>query len=117
MLDIQIFREDPDLVRQALIKRNQETSPVDQVIQLDDKRRNLLQQVEGLRAERNEASKAIGKIKDPGERQEKIAATAGLGDQLGSLEDELKVLEPELQALLGTFPNLPDDRVPPGKDD
>ncbi|MCJ7734140.1 MAG: serine--tRNA ligase, partial [Anaerolineales bacterium] len=46
-----------------------------------------------------------------------IAATAGLGDQLGSLEDELKVLEPELQALLGTFPNLPDDRVPPGKDD
>ncbi|TFG47494.1 MAG: serine--tRNA ligase, partial [Anaerolineales bacterium] len=88
-----------------------------QVIQLDDKRRNLLQQVEGLRAERNEASKAIGKIKDPGEREVKIAATAGLGDQLGSLEDELKVLEPELQALLGTFPNLPDDRVPLGKDD
>ncbi|NQS91435.1 MAG: serine--tRNA ligase [Chloroflexi bacterium] len=117
MLDIHIFREDPDLVRQALTKRYQETSSVDQVIQLDEKRRKLLQQVEGLRAERNEASKDIGKIKDPGERQEKIAATQGLGDKLGVLENELNVLEPELQALLGTFPNLPDERVPPGKDD
>ena len=117
MLDIQLFRDNPDLVKKALTKRHQETSSVDQVIQLDEKRRILLQQVESLRAERNQTSKAIGKTKDPDERQEKIAATQGLGDQLATLETELKELEPELQALLSTFPNIPDERVPMGKDD
>lgn len=117
MLDIQLFRDNPDLVKKALTKRHQETTSVDQVVQLDEKRRILLQQVESLRAERNQASKAIGKTKDPDERQEKIAATQGLGDQLATLETELKELEPELQALLSTFPNIPDERVPMGKDD
>jgi len=117
MLDIQLFRDNPDLVKKALTKRHQETTSVDQVVQLDEKRRILLQQVESLRAERNQASKAIGKTKDPDERQEKIAATQGLGDQLATLETELNELEPELQALLSTFPNIPDERVPMGKDD
>ena len=92
MLDIQLFRDNPDLVKKALTKRHQETNSVDQVIHLDEKRRMLLQQVESLRAERNQTSKAIGKIKDPDERQEKIAATQGLGDQLAKLETELKEL-------------------------
>ncbi len=117
MLDIQIFRENPDLVRQSLIKRHQDPSPVDEVINLDEKRRALIQQVESLRAEKNQASKAIGKTKDPDERQEKITSMQALGDQQDSLENELKELEPALKALLGTFPNLVDERVPDGKDD
>ena len=90
MLDIQLFRENPDLVRQSLIKRHQDPSAVDEVIKLDEKRRALLQQVESLRAEKNQASKAIGKTKDPDERQEKITAMQALGDQQDSLEAELK---------------------------
>ena len=117
MLDIQLFRDNPDLIRQGLTKRHLDPSPVDQVIQLDAKRRDLLQDVERLRAERNQESKAIGKIKDPDERQEKIAAMGKSGDQLKSLENELKEVEPALSALVGTFPNLPDERVPVGTDD
>ena len=117
MLDIQLFRDNPDLIRQGLTKRHLDPSPVDQVIQLDAKRRDLLQDVERLRAERNQESKAIGKIKDPDERQEKIAAMGKSGDQLKSLENKLKEVEPALSALVGTFPNLPDERVPVGTDD
>jgi len=117
MLDIQLFRENPGFVRQSLIKRHQDPSIVDEVIKLDEKRRALLQQVESLRAEKNQASKAIGKTKDPDERQEKITAMQALGDQQDSLEAELKELEPVLKALLSTFPNLVDERVPEGLDD
>ena len=117
MLDIQLFRDNPDLVRQSLERRRQETSPVDQVIDLDQKRRALLQQVESLRAEKNQASKAIGQTQDPDQRQERISAMKSVGEELEKLEAELKDLEPELSALLGTFPNLVDDRVPDGADD
>jgi seryl-tRNA synthetase len=117
MLDIQLFRENPDLVRQSLIRRHQDPSPIDEVITLDEKRRALLQQVESLRAEKNQASKAIGKTKDPDKRQEKITAMQTLGGQQDKLENELKELEPTLKDLLGTFPNLVDDRVPEGVDD
>jgi len=117
MLDIQLVRENPDLVRQSLVRRHQDASAVDEVIKLDEKRRALLQQVESLRAEKNQASKAIGKTKEPDQRQEQIAAMQALGDQQDSLETELKELEPVLKALLGTFPNLVDDRVPEGLDD
>lgn len=117
MLDIQLFRDNPDLVRQSLVKRHQDPSIVDQVIKLDEKRRDLLQQVEGLRAEKNQSSKAIGKTKDPEKRQEKIAAMQALGDQQDRLESELKQTEPALNALMGTVPNLVDERVPEGLDD
>lgn len=117
MLDIQLFRDNPDLVRQSLVRRRAETAVVDQVIEMDQKRRTLLQQVESLRAEKNQASKAIGQTKDPDQRQERISAMKALGVDLENLEAELKDLEPELSALLGTFPNLVDERVPDGADD
>jgi len=117
MLDIQLFRDNPDLIRQGLSKRYEDPSIVDQVIDLDKKRRELLQEVERMRAERNQESKAIGKIKDPDERQARIKEMGALGDRLKKLEGELKETEPALYSLIGTFPNLPDDRVPVGTDD
>lgn len=117
MLDIQLFRDNPDLVRRSLQRRGGDPSPVDQVIDLDSKRRDLLQRVEGLRAEKNQASKDIGQTGDQDERQAKIAAMQALGLELEGLEAALKDIEPELTALLATFPNLVDDRVPDGADD
>jgi seryl-tRNA synthetase len=117
MLDVQLFRDNPDLVREALTKRHQETSPVDQVIQLDGKRREVIQEVERLRAERNQGSQKISQIKDPDQRQEKISAMRAVGDQIEVLENNLKEVETDLQTLLATFPNLPDDRVPVGTDE
>ncbi len=117
MLDIQLFRENPDLIRQALTKRHQEASPVDQVIKLDLKRRELIQEVENLRADRNQGSQEISQIQDVDLREENIVAMREIGDQIDSLENNLKEIEGNLQALLATFPNLPDDRVPVGVDD
>ena len=117
MLDIQLFRDNPTLVREGLKKRQEDLSVVERVIELDTNRRDLLQDVERLRAERNQESKAIGRIKDSAEREARISAMGKLGEQLTGLEEELKSIEPALAALLGSLPNLPDDRVPPGKDD
>lgn len=117
MLDIQLFRDDPDQIRESQERRREDTSSVDQVIDLDRKRREVLQRVENLRAEKNQASKAIGQTKDPDQRQERISAMKALGDELEKLEADLKEIEPELRALLGTFPNLVDKRVPDGADD
>lgn len=116
MLAIRLFREQPNLVRQALAQRNQDPAPVNTVISLDEERRDLLQQVEGLRAERNEGSQEIGRLQDPDERQQKIAAMRAVGDQIDRLEVKLKEVEADLDALLATFPNLPDERVPEGRD-
>ena len=117
MLDIQLFRENPDLIRQGLSKRHQDPSPVDQVIALDEKRRELIQEVERLRAERNQGSQEIKKIEDPDQRQNKIASLRAVGDQIDVLENELREVEVNLHSLLAMFPNLPDDRVPDGVDE
>jgi len=117
MLDIHLFRKSPDQVREALTRRHQDPAPVDEVIALDEQRRALIQQVEELRAERNEGSKEIGRTRDPEERQQKIKAMREIGDQIDRLDEQLSGVEAELEALLSTFPNLPDERVPLGVDD
>lgn len=117
MLDIQLFRETPDLVRETLTKRHQETSPVDRVIELDKQRRDLIQKVERLRAERKQGSQEINIIQDPDQRQNKIAAMRAVGDQIDGLNSDLKGVERTLQSQLAEFPNLVDDRVPVGVDE
>ena len=61
MLDINIIREQPDLVRKALADRQDEAAPVDQILELDRRRRLTIQEGESLKAERNTVSKEIGK--------------------------------------------------------
>jgi seryl-tRNA synthetase len=117
MLDIQVFRDNPDVIRQSLKRRGGDPSLVEQVIEMDQKRRSFLQEVESLRAKKNQVSKEIGQTKDPDQRESKIAAMQNLGSELENLEADLKELEPVLKGLLGTFPNLVDDRVPDGDDD
>ena len=65
MLDINLIRENPELVRQALVNRKMDSAVVDQALQLDEERRSLLIRVETLKAERNTVSREIGKEKDP----------------------------------------------------
>ena len=117
MLDINLFREQPDRVREALRKRQMDPAPVDQVIELDDKRRMLIQEVEDLRAERNVVSKEIGKMKDESDRQAKINEMRRVGERIESLDAELAQIESHLDALLNEIPNIPDERVPLGVDE
>lgn len=117
MLDINLFREQPDLVRDALRKRQVDPEPVDQILALDEQRRNLIQQVESLKAERNVVSKEIGKMKDQDERQEKIDQMRGVGERIDALDSNLREVENNLTALMSEIPNLPDPDVPLGVDE
>ncbi len=117
MLDINLIREAPDVVRKALRDRQADLTVVDEVITLDAQRRSLIGQVEALKAERNAASKEIGKMKDAAERQARIEAMRALGERIDALDGEVSAVENELQAVLSTLPNIPDPRVPYGKDD
>jgi seryl-tRNA synthetase len=117
MLDINIIREQPDLVRQALRKRQMDPQPVDAILALDEQRRAAIQEVENLKAERNAVSKEIGRMKDPAEREAKIVAMRAVGDRIGALDEQLRNLEKDLDGLVAALPNLPDPRTPLGKDE
>ena len=117
MIDINLIRENPQTVRQALASRQMETSPVDEVLELDRQRRELIQQVEALKAERNTVSKEIGQMKDAAGRHEKIETMRAVGERITALDEELREVDGRLDALLAIIPNLPDSRTPPGKDE
>jgi seryl-tRNA synthetase len=117
MLDINLIREQPDVVRQALRVRQMEAAPVDVVLELDEQRRTLIQEVETLKAERNAVSKEIGLMKDPGQRQAKIEAMRAVGDRISALDESLREIEDQLNAVMSELPNIPDKRTPYGKDE
>lgn len=117
MLDINLIREKPDVVREALRVRQMDSSIVDTLLQLDQTRRSLLSQVETMKAERNQVSKEIGRMQDPAERQGKIDAMRVLGDQIAALDDEVRTVDIQLQEAVAVIPNLPDPRTPYGTTD
>ncbi|MFO3797335.1 MAG: serine--tRNA ligase [Anaerolineales bacterium] len=111
------IREHPEIVRTAMRNRQMDDAPVEAVLELDRRRRELIAEVEQLKAERNVTSKEIGQMKDAAARQEKIAAMRTLGERIDALDATLKEVEEQLQATLATIPNIPDPRVPIGKDE
>jgi seryl-tRNA synthetase len=117
MLDMNLIREKPDVIRQALQVRQMDPGPVDVILELDARRRSLLGEVETLKAQRNAASKEIGKMKDPAKRQSKIDAMKAVGDKIAGLDQEVGQVETALQELTSGLPNIPDPRTPYGRDD
>jgi seryl-tRNA synthetase len=115
MLDIALIRENPARIKELSLQKNVD-APVDDILQLDEKRRTLLTQVEQLKAQRNSGSKAIGRTKDADERQQLIAEMSGLGDRIGELDDEVRSVEASLNDLMLSIPNIPDPEVPVGPD-
>lgn len=114
MLDINLIREKPDLVRTALQNRQMDSSPVDAILSLDEKRRALLTEAEKLKSERNIVSKEISKLKDEAEREKKIAAMREVGDRIAAFDKEVSNVEAELTSLTSALPNVPDERTPIG---
>jgi seryl-tRNA synthetase len=117
MLDINLIREEPENVREALQKRQMDPAVVDQVLALDVKRRDLITQVETMRADKNAVSKEIGRMKDKESRQAKIDQMRSLGDKIDSLDSELSQVDSELSSIMAGLPNIPDPEVPLGTDD
>ncbi len=116
MLDINFIREHPDEVREALKKLNTE-APLDKVLQKDAERREILHELEALRAKRNSVSKEIPKIKDKAKREETIAEMRRVGAEIKELEERLRQVEAELKDALLRIPNMPHPSVPVGKDE
>lgn len=116
MLDIQVIRETPDVVRAALARRGVE-APIDRILELDAERRNLLTSVESLKAERNRVSKEIGKMKEAAERQACVEEMRRVGEQIEALDSTLRAVQEQLHTAMLEVPNLPDPSVPDGPDE
>lgn len=122
MLDLKFVRENPDLVKQNIKNKFQdEKLPlVDEVIELDAKRRGAQQEADKLRADRNKLSKQIGALMGQGKKEEAEAVKKQVAADASRLE-ELSVKEKELDEkvtkIMMTIPNIIDPSVPIGKDD
>ncbi len=117
MLDIDVIRNEPERVRDTLRKRNDDPAVVDEILALDVQRRELLTEVETLRATRNRVSKEIGRMKDPDERQARIEEMREVGTRISTMEETLREVESEFYEKLLWIPNLPHESVPVGKDE
>ena len=126
LIDIEIIRNTPDILRGALALRGEDSSIVDELITMDLSRKELARQVEELRAHRNRVSKEIGASKNvdkKGESQQSNdldsirSEMRGIGDSIKSLDDELTEIEDRLRANLMMNPNIPLDSVPSGDDE
>jgi len=117
MLDITLIREQPEQVKDALRSLNADPARVDGILALDVRRRELLMEVEALRAERNRVSKKIGRLRDQVEREQLIAEMRQVGDRIGTLETELRRVESDLNTAMLAVPNLPHESVPAGPDE
>ena len=117
MLDIALIREQPELVKAALLSRNEDPAHVDIILALDARRRKLLREVEALRAERNHVSKEISRLKDKVERERLITEMRQVGDLISELEARLREVEPDLKAAMLALPNPPHASVPVGPDE
>lgn len=119
MLQIQLFRQNSDLITAGLEKRNfKETELVSRIAELDEKRRALQAENDGLLAETNAASKEIGKMMAAGNKEgaEAIKATvASNKEKTKALGEQLDTLEAELHGMLVKLPNIPHQSVPFGK--
>ncbi|MGQ0603513.1 MAG: serine--tRNA ligase [Anaerolineales bacterium] len=116
MLDINLIRTQPELVKTGVRNRQDPAlaDKVDDILALDQKRRDLLKEVEGLKAQRNAVSKEIGRMKEAEARNTKIAEQRAVNDRIDALDGEVKQVDADLTALMALLPNLPDPRTPVG---
>ena len=119
MLDIRLIREDPDRVKRAMRTRNKDMDAViDEIIAIDQKRRELSSKRDALKAEQNAASKQIPQIKKAGgDIGEIMARMNRVKEAIKADEDELAAAEQKQRQLILEIPNIPSDTTPIGKDD
>lgn len=116
MLDINLIRERPDYVKDALVKLNSD-APIDDILALDEQRRANVSVVDELRAQRNTLSREVGRTKDQSARQPLIERVRTINNEIEQRQAELAGIEERLNALVLEVPNLPAESVPVGKDE
>ncbi len=114
MLDLKFIRENPDLVKRGLKAKGVQVD-LEHILKLDEERRALITEIDGLRKQINKANDTITRmIKDKKDPKEKIAAMKGVSRKADDLETRLKSVGDQLQPALMSIPNLPHESVPVG---
>jgi len=116
MLDLKLIREYPEQIARG-IKNKGEIGDVEQILKLDEKRREVIQKVENLKHERNELSQQVSQLKKQGKPAEDVInRTKDISQTIKNFDEELKSIEKNLKVELDSLPNIPHPSVPIGKD-
>ena len=117
MLDIKMIRKNPELVKAGLAKRHGDFG-IDEVLELDEKRRDILVKVEEMKAKQNQVSKEIPKMKKEGkDASQLLNEMKELSAKVKELDGEVKDIDNELKNALLRIPNIPNENVSAGKTD
>ncbi len=117
MLDLKLIRGETEKVKAALGRRK-ENVDIDAIIAVDDKRRALLYEVEGLKAKQNEVTKKIPAMKKAGEDTTAVfAEMKEISEKIKEFDAQVREVEEELNRIMLTIPNIPDESVPDGDTD
>ncbi len=118
MLDIKFIRDHDSLVREKLAARGEDAAAIDQILDLDRRRRELLQRTENLKARRNEISKLIpqkAKAKEPIDTLKE--ESKAIGEEISQVDADVRGVDESLRDGMMRIPNLPAEGTPAGKDD
>ena len=118
MLDLKYIRENPEQVRTGAEHKKEKKCNIDLILELDEKRRDIIREVEKLKSDKNKVSGEIAKKKKAGESAEDvILEMRQLGEKISAQDAELRDLEEKLNAELAWVPNIPHESVPVGPDE
>lgn len=114
MLDLKLLRDNPEFVKAGIAKKNTNVN-IDQILSIDARRRDIIREVDALKATRNKASEEIAKMKKAGQpADDAIAAMRKVGDDIAAKDAELRTVEDEMTSALKWIPNIPHESVPVG---
>jgi len=120
MLDLKRIRSNPEAVKEAMKIRGEsfDLSLIDKVVELDEKRRSLLTDVETMKSKRNSNSQEIAKIKKQGGNADALLSEMKeLADKIKELDSQVSQIDSEIDELMLTIPNIPNPTVPVGNTD
>ena len=119
MLDIKVIRNNPEIVKQAMKNRQMNLdNEIDEILKIDEERRNILQEAESMKAQQNAVSKKIPEMKKSGEDISKVMVEMKeLSDKISEKTKLQSELEAKQRDLISWIPNIPNETVPIGKDD
>ncbi|AGK99641.1 serine--tRNA ligase [Desulfoscipio gibsoniae] len=117
MLDLKFVRNNPEIVKEALQKRGASIS-LDPFLELDERRREKLVEVEKLKNKRNVVSEEIGRLKKAGQlAEDMVLEMRQVSNAIKDLDEEIRILDQQLQQTLLNIPNIPEESVPVGLDE
>lgn len=116
MLDIKFIRDHPETVKEGVLKKGEDPARVDEILHLDEQRRQLLQKSEALKSRKNTVSSEVARMKSKGEDASAIIGEMKtVADNIKALDTELSKVDEELRSAMLLVPNVPHSSVPSGK--